>query len=250
MQTNPSVHLASPLTKTVLALALGCASTLAAHAAPLIIPAVANDPAITNYTAPDLDNSQPAYLSLTADLSVPQPITFAADTTEISLNISAPDGYQFVASALDGPADFSFAVYCGRFGADADTGLLFAGAPTVSFLNLTGTAPTLNNYSSFGFAAGSGGNTYLLMSMGGSFTDSFSFTGLEVTFPLAGSGNAVDLTLRQVPQLFVQDYDYNGSAVEPAALLSVAPVPEPSAAVAVFVGAGVILSLSRRRRVY
>jgi hypothetical protein len=213
-------------------------SPVAAHADPLSLTGIASTTVTTNYQSGGMF-SDPS-ISATTVLSVPNPLSTSGASGSVVYEIRAPDGYQI---NLFPTGNSSLSVLTYYNSGPSNTGLSYAGSATVSFTNLTGTAPTFTSFGSLGYTD----HAYFSQVFSASISSPISFTAITFTTPLSGTGNNTTVSLTESARMSMQDSSYFGASN--AVLMSITPIPEPGT-YALFAGlaAGACILIRRRQR--
>jgi hypothetical protein len=140
-------------------------------------------------------------------LSVPDQINLDGVSGDVDFYVAVPAAYQINLNPASGTSFVIDVAYDGT----GHSGLGFTGAMIVSFTGLKGTAPTFEDEASVG-------NGYLSLNLLARPTTAFSFTGIQFSLPVTGTGDNVIYPLSSTDTLNIQ---FSGT-------LSVTPVPEPS----------------------
>jgi hypothetical protein len=198
------------------------------------------------YNPADLDEGDPAILTISTTSAPPTSVNYNGVTGTFQLDFLAPEGFRFVVNPLDGPVGMSFQIAYNTYNAGgASGGLSATGTPTITLLGLEGTAPTFYNYSTLADLP----HAYLSVTLySGDVTAPLSFTGLRYSVAFTGTGNNLLNPLREGGNLSVYDSDYTGAA--PGAhleLLTVAAIPEPGT-YAALAGVAALMAGAWRRR--
>lgn len=219
------------------AVALGF-SPLAGRAASLSLTGTATT-VTTNYNPGDGMFSNPS-ISATTTLSVPTTLSTSGASGSVVYEIRAPDGYQI---NLFPTGNSSLSVLTYYNSGPSNTGLSYAGSASVSFTNLTGTAPTFSSFGSLGYTD----HAYFSQVFSASISSPISFTAMTFTTPLSGTGNDTTVSLTETARMILQDSNYFGASN--ATLMSITAIPEPGT-YALFAGlaAGACIVIRRRKR--
>jgi len=200
---------------------------ISASAQDLVISGSASASLQTSYDPPEY--GFPGVLQMSSTVGVPATINTSGASGYVDLEFVAPIGDQINVTPDASGDDLYISAY---YVASSNAGLSLNGAIIVTFTGLVGTAPTFSSGGSyFGYSYG---EEALDLDFNATTTLSdFSFTGIEISIPISGVGNNVQLSQSGIAQIQVSNDSYSG-ATPPnnPQLLSVTspePVPEPSA---------------------
>jgi hypothetical protein len=217
---NPHSSILRPLFFASIVALLG---GISASAQDLVISGTVSSSIQTTYTPSEF--SYPAILQMGSTVSVPGTINPAGDSGHVDLEFAAPAGEQINITPDSSGDDLYIAAY---YVANSDAGLSLNGPVTVTFTGLVGTAPTFTTGGSFfGYSFG---DEALDLDFNATSLSNFSFTGVEFSFPVSGTGNNVQLSQSGSAEIQVSNDNYSGGTPpnNPQLISVTQSVPEPS----------------------